>query len=144
MEQKQDNSDVDALEKPEAAGAASAPLAEEGKDPKKDDKSKKAKTKGSIVQRVTGKFNVYLLIFILLVIIVVGVAIVSYNQQKTSLNPADIPSQQLDESAFGQLQDGESMCLVNCKSPRSCRASVEIIGADTGPPKLAAPVTVRP
>lgn len=105
MEQQQKNDDIDALEQPEAAGAASAPKNDE---PKKDIKNKKSRPKGKLAQRIIGHFNVYLLVFILLVIIVIGVTIVSYNQQKNNIAPADIPSQQLDESAFGQLQGGDT------------------------------------
>lgn len=105
MEELNKDNDVDALEKPPETGSASV-KSDENKD--SVTKPKKDKPKGKLSQRIIAHFNIYLLIFILLVVIVVGITIVSYNKQKNNIAPADIQSQQLDETAFGQLQGGDS------------------------------------
>lgn len=103
MEEPNKNPEVNSLETDPTAAASEAAKVE---DSKKDDK--KPSKKGSIVQRIIGHFNIYFLIFLLLVIIIAVVTFISYNRQKNNLTPVDIPSQQLDESAFGQIQSGDS------------------------------------
>lgn len=75
---------------------------------KKPVETPKKPKKGSLVKRVIEHFNIYLLIFIFIVVVVSIITIVSYQRQKNEITPDAIPSQQLSEEAFGQLQTGDS------------------------------------
>jgi cytoskeletal protein CcmA (bactofilin family) len=109
MEQPEQDDDINALETletPEGGDAKTA--APSSGAPKIEPKNpKKSRTHG-FLKRITEHFNIYFLIFLLLVVVTVAATIISYNRQKNETAPEDIASQQLDENAFGQLQSGDT------------------------------------
>lgn len=97
MEEKE--SEINSLESQSDEGnQEKKPVTESSKKPKK----------GSVFKRVIEHINIYLLIFIFIVIVVSGITYVSYQRQQNEITPDAIPSQQLNEEAFGQLQAGDA------------------------------------
>ena len=70
--------------------------------------AEEAAKKGSPLKRILRKVNIYLLIFVLLVVVGGAIAIVSYlNSQKTPVTP-DVASQQLSADALKQLANSDA------------------------------------
>ncbi len=97
------NESVDALEQEESTSSSDDNSSAQSAAPRLT-----KQTKSNLFHRLIGHFNIYLLLFVLIVVIVTAITYVSYIRQQNNINPKDIPSQQLDESAFGQLQSGDA------------------------------------
>ncbi len=101
-----------------------------------DSKDKKSgKPKKSIIKRILGKFNIYLLIFFIVLVIVVAASVFLYmraNKQTTESN-SKAPSQNLSASALQQLASsgttiGDAKHILNIESNAVFQGTVLVRG----------------
>ncbi len=91
-----DNDEVNSLEDP-GTTAVSGDAATDSKQPKKKQGAKKK------IQGLISHLNVYLLLFILIVIVVAGFTLVSIQKNKKSAAPTSIATQPLTQDALNKL-----------------------------------------
>ncbi len=97
--EEQNNPETNSLEAPETTASSD------------DVKAASPALKKQVSHRIHGiisHFNVYMLLFIFIVIITTLLTFVSYNKQKKELNPSKTPVQELNTEALKQLQNSDT------------------------------------
>lgn len=103
--QSTDNNELNSLEDPgtNAAGGLGGPKTPDDK--KSETKKKSAK---NIVQGLIGRINIYMLLFILIVVVVIGFTLVSVQRNKKEAAPTTIQTQPLTQDALNKLNASNS------------------------------------
>jgi cytoskeletal protein CcmA (bactofilin family) len=108
----QDPNEVNSLEGPAegdtAGGSEPGSLSSEPAKPATPDPDKAKKKKGSLLQRLVTHINIYLLIFIFMVVIAGVVVVVGMQRNKKALETPTVTTQELTQEALDTISNSET------------------------------------